>query len=876
MANFDVTFQARITSANPDTIRLRTEDLDSLQARLLGRADDLGSTFYDTATQFTDLMAWNIGEQTREELQVWQSAGTAIAYASSMMELWAQHVEDFKTERSKQTSEWFEFREAKKSEIPEKYQGDTITASHPEKEWGGFFGDANKCRSIYDEIVEKADGLEKREKANYKALEENAEEVAKMLREGPTKENVQKLIDAGINSWAFYNIDPSNYTMMVDNQDLTDENAVELADGLAPYWSGAKPIDENYHELMIMLSMITTNAMQAQQGGTGYRAEEMDFLKAFYDALESGNPAPNSNGVLDISATMEGDHLSDEEREQALGVVGEGLLVLSDERLGGSYDDLPESVRSVIDGPDSSGIKSGGGYNSVHTNWLEKAEGLESLFAHTHQDMEGGAEFSTRLMHTVTSQLQHIDFLGKDDGSMSGLVDIATRNEDANYAILTGDYPEGVEGGLPWTEQSAQNVRERIISELYTHDWGDEGEAARGLTEWIGDMSWSDDEDERLMAAEAMDGLMETITSKDMHDALSNTGVRVELSDGTEAPDASFTAVNGELADGFAHLFEVYIESFSSEEGIEDGIVDFGWERGDGSPWNDDSRELTMSPAERLIFLEYVMGNEDSAVRAHTASMVYSVAQTEIYLETGNAAGAGADAGVLQALVDSALHNESVNRNLDQDQEKELKRRIFDGVANTGNNALGSVPGLGVPLQSASQLITADLINSAFKDFVNATPNMENTTTKAEIERYTSARVLAEILERSDGELPAVHEELIIGDEDDEGKGKTPHEVLEKSGLLAERDGRYYIDFEGNPDKNGPSSSEVRDAMNSFLEVAEIDWTLRADKTGYDFSSSFVNEFYDNNYDPMKDQLQYSKGSIRNLYERVPANASNT
>ena len=57
MASFDITFLARTTTANPDAIRSRSEELDTLQARLLGRADDLGSTFYDTATQFTDLMA---------------------------------------------------------------------------------------------------------------------------------------------------------------------------------------------------------------------------------------------------------------------------------------------------------------------------------------------------------------------------------------------------------------------------------------------------------------------------------------------------------------------------------------------------------------------------------------------------------------------------------------------------------------------------------------------------------------------------------------------------------------------------------------------------------------------------------------------------
>ncbi|MEV2279394.1 hypothetical protein AB0I72_27840 [Nocardiopsis sp. NPDC049922] len=868
MASFDISFQARTTAANPEAIRTRAEELDILQSRLLGRADDLDADFNDAANQFTDLMAWNIQGQSAEELQLWRDAGTAIVYASSMVEMWAQHVETFKEERSAQMSEWWEFLGTKRSEIPDKYQGRTITATYPESEGFGLLGDENKCRSIYDEVVAKVADLETRERTNYQAFEDNADEIADRLRQGPTRANVQALIDAGINSWAFYNLDPNHYTMLVDGRELTEENAEEWAEELEDYWSGHKPLDERYHELMLMMSMITTNAMQAQQGGTGYRNEELDFLRAFYDELEE-NPNPNSMGVIGIPAQMEGDHLSDEEREHALGVLGDGLLALSDERVGGGYDELPASVRSVIGGPDFSGTRTAGGFSGTHEDWMERAGYLNDLLEHSHEDMEGGAEFSTRMMDTISLSLTRIDALGSDDSDMSGLVDVATRNEDANYAILTGEYPEGVEGDLPWTEETAENVTNRIIEDLYTHEWGDDGEAARGLTEWIEDTAWSDDEAERRMAAEAMDGLMETITTKDMHDALSDTGIEVELADGTEVPNAPFTAVNGEVADGFAHIFELYIESFADEEGIDNGHVDFEWEREEGEDrWNDDSRKLEMSPTERLIFLEYVMGNEDSAVRAHTASAVYSAAQTELYLETGNSVETGANAGVLQSLVDAALHNEAVNRNLDLEEEQAMRRKIVDGVANSGNNALGLVPGVGVVLQSTGQFIAPDLINQAFDDYVSATSHVDSTTTAIDVEYYTSARVLSEVIERGGGKLPVINDDIRI----DDAGGATPQEVLERAGLLGERDGEYYIDFDGEAGDDAPNSSGVQEALNSFLESSEIDWVPRETESGAGFSSNFT-EYFGRYYDPIQDQMRYTKGNIDGLYEGVAANS---
>ncbi|NYH54027.1 hypothetical protein HNR06_003616 [Nocardiopsis arvandica] len=867
MATFDLTFQPRTTTANPEAIRARMEDLDILQARLLGRADDLTGQFGSAATQFTDLIGWNIKGLSEEDYQYWKDAGVAITYAASKIEQWAQYVEEFKDERETQNSEWFDFRTAKEGEIPVDFQGQTITATHPER--GGLFGisDASKCRDIYDEVAAKLTELQERERTNYRKFEEHAEEVAEDLREGPTKANVQDLIDAGINSWAFYNLDPNRYTMLVDGRELTEENAEEWAEELGDYWSGHQPIDERYHELMLMMSMITTNAMQAQQGGTGYRNEELDFLRAFYDELEE-DPNPGYIGVIGIPAEMKGDHLSDEEREHALGVLGDGLLALSDERVGGGYDDLPASVKSVVDGPDFSGVRAGGQYTPTNSGWMEQAGYLNDLLSNSHEDFEGGAEFSTRMMGTVSASLTRIDALGGDDSSMSGLLGVATRNEDANYAVLTGEYPEGVEGDLPWTEETADNVTDRIIGQLYTHEWGDDGEAARDLTEWIEDMSWSDEEDERRMAAGAMDGLMETITSKDMHDTLSDTGIEVELSDGTEVPNAPFTAVNGEVADGFAHLFELYIESFADEEGIDGGHVDFGWERGEEDLWDDDSRTLAMSPAERLIFLEYVMGNEDSAVRAHTAATVYSAAQTELYLENGNRSETGANAGVLQSLVDAALHNEAVNRNLDLEQEEAMRKKLVEGVANSGNNALSLVPGVGVVLQSTGQFLAPEIINQAFDDYLSVMSHEDSMTTAIDVDYYTSAKVFSEVIERGGGELPVIDGDIRIED----AGGATPQEVLERAGLLGERDGEYYIDFGGEPGEDAPSSSEVQEALNRFLDSSEVDWTPGETHSGTDFSSNFTDYFSDY-YDPIQDQMRYTKDNIEGLYEGVPAGA---
>ncbi|MFE3460439.1 hypothetical protein ACFXKD_23080 [Nocardiopsis aegyptia] len=134
-----------------------------------------------------------------------------------------------------------------------------------------------------------------------------------------------------------------------------------------------------------------------------------------------------------------------------------------------------------VDGADFSGNQTGRGVGDAHNAWMEQAEGLDRLFSHSNTALEGGAEFSARLTAAGAGGAERLEFLGHgDDSALSGLLSVATRNEDANYALLTGHYPDGVDADLPWSGPHAEENRVKALEHLYTYDWDDDGAGIRG------------------------------------------------------------------------------------------------------------------------------------------------------------------------------------------------------------------------------------------------------------------------------------------------------------------------------------------------------------------------------------------------------------
>jgi hypothetical protein len=739
MASFDLTFQPRTTSANPEAIRARMEELNILQARLLGRSDDLTGQFNSTATQFTDLLAWNIKGLSEEDYQYWRKAGVAITYASSKIEQWARYVEEFKNEREAQNTEWFDFRTAKEGEIPADFQGQTITATYPERE--GVFGisDASKCRDLYDEVAAKLTALQERERANYRAFEDHAEEVAEELREGPTKANVQELIDAGINSWAFYNLDPNHYTMLVDGQELNEENAQEWAEELSSYWSGDKPLDEHYHELMLMMSMVTTNAMQAQQGGTAYRSEEMDFLDAFYDELERGQPG----GVIDIPPSMEGDHLTGEERDNALGVLGDGLLALSDHRVGGGYYDLPASVREAAEGPHLA--PSGSTPPSSHA-WAEDARSLAAMLGNAHESMEPGYGLSMTLslsMGMYSDEYSEVmdQFIPEED--VLSLVDVANRNEDAMHDLFAGvengdgerepyvhpnlmgtyqDEDGQFQRFSPHTEQwgSPEEMINTAVEGLFTHPWEDNGETVGDMIEWIARDAHSENEQERVRAGESAAGFIEMITTEEMHEALTNTGVDITEGD-VDYSDASFAAFNTELAGNFAEIFDSYIYSFA-ESPVLDGTSSEETPLSGVGGYSDEYNGFQIGPQERATFLEYLMGNDETANEVISSASTYQHLEMEAFLETGRKNSESRGAATLYSLIEVALEAEAENRRLDLQDAEDRKEKIYTFGLEKSAEYSGKIPVIGESIGWGLEQGTEWIVEQAVDDAITTNP----------------------------------------------------------------------------------------------------------------------------------------------------------
>ncbi|MFD3684317.1 hypothetical protein ACFWTE_05805 [Nocardiopsis sp. NPDC058631] len=142
----------------------------------------------------------------------------------------------------------------------------------------------------------------------------------------------------------------------------------------------------------------------------------------------------------------------------------------------------------------------------------------------------------------------------------------------------------------------------------------------------------------------------------------------------------------------------------------------------------------------------------------------------------------------------------------------------------------------------------------------------DSRTTAIDVDFYTSARVLSEVIERGSGELPVIDGDIRI----DGAGGAAPREVLESAGLLGERDGEYYIDFDGEPGEDARASSEVQEVLNRYLDSREVDWTPGKTHSGTDFSSNFT-EYSGDYYNPIQDQMRYTKDNIDGLHEGVPA-----
>ncbi|MFD3684044.1 hypothetical protein ACFWTE_04360 [Nocardiopsis sp. NPDC058631] len=833
MASFQLFFSPRSIESFESQIRPVSEDLVTLEARLLGRADDLEGGFDSAATHFTDIVGWDITTLGSENYQQWVDAAVNLRFAIDVNDMWADFVKEFWDKRDAMWDDWDEAVASKVSQVPSEYQGTVITAQSPTPDhW--FDSDARKCRELYDELSGYLEGVKERERDNWDAHEENALEILGMLRGGPTSENVQKLIDGGYANMAYANLDPEKYLSMESDFELTPESAEEAASELAPYWSGDKPLDDRYHELMLVMSMIGTNARNAQNDGTELRDEEVDFLEAFYTQLEMEGGGPYT-GVLSVPGWMEGDHMTGEEREHALGTLGDGLLALSDPELGGGYESLPESVRRAAEGPFLTMDPNEPVYALV--TYTDDVGALTELLRHTDEDLQGGYTLSTNLTMSAGSYNYFWGSAGEEGYVMSEdvsvLADVGTRNEDANYYVLTGEQPsQAPETGPDYPDKFRQDA----VQGLLTYEWHDQGEAASGLIDWISEGSLSEDEDVRNMAGEAASGFIGMVTTPEMQQALTDTGVDVG-----DSEDASFTEFNPALADRFADVFDSYLFSFAASEIYPSGGTDLLTGVTD---YNPETRAFNIGVQERAAYMQYLMGDDDTAARVLNSAAAYERAEIELYLGTGDTYQTAPGAASLYSLIDLGLEMEVEDRTGDLESAQERKEQLYTFALAEGGDLAKKLPVVGAAINKGLDLGADAIVQQLVDTDIEITPKVPRNASEETRNIDQQAEFLNFVV--------SSESESILN-----GPDRAHLDVLEEYGALTyEDDGSVTIETDSTKwdvtDEPGGGRSEVADALHGALNSTQIDPSNREQNHG----NYFYNEFstpYENRYTLIQD-----------------------
>ncbi|MEY9213477.1 hypothetical protein NI17_000595 [Thermobifida halotolerans] len=702
MASFD----PQDTEADEETIRAAADDLYDVAGRIIGRSGDLRSAFTGAAVEFTDLVTEDIRSEGDYDEQLWQRSSMAVVYAAGVTDMWAEDVKWFKDKRQELIDGW-EDEVADDFGVPHEPTSEpgpppvAPGETPPERP----SPTASRDAKIAEKRQERLDHYEGEAADLWEKFQERAEEKGQMLRDGPEPEHVRELVDAGVLGWAPYNIMGAESEPPLP---LTEDEAVRMANNLDRYLSeDGEELDAEYAEILAALAVISLKAQEAQKNGDRLPAGEIAFLERFYAELDdAGGDHDLPYNVVEIPAHLdELDTMSDEEKDELLKVLGEGILTLSHEDLGGSFEQLPQSVRNAAVGPVDD-TQTEGPMPYGYVDWADDIVGLSRLLGGTDDDLEGGEDFSVNLLSTLGHEMAD-PALGPplELTSETGipLVEAATRNIEANHALLTGDYSHprfGTESG-------------EVLSGLYAFEWSDDGEAVSGLTDWIPEYSRADGEageEQRLLAGEATAGLIKHITSNDAFAALTNTGVTVG-DDG----NAAFGQYNPELAESLAGIFVAYMDDFGMDVQLnEEGLAESDW------VFNFDSNEnLVLNEFGRARFLQYIVADEATAIDTYAAVQLHSSDQFTSYLggepDSYGFRVNGTEAGILNGLFEAALMNEAADRSADIEQTITERKLASDMVMASVTGPLP--PPVGAPLADFLKYHGGNIVNSGISSY---------------------------------------------------------------------------------------------------------------------------------------------------------------
>ncbi|MGW5877521.1 TPR repeat region-containing protein [Nocardiopsis terrae] len=711
------------------------EECDSawkLAGRVLGDAGTGREAITRSAREFSELIDSDISSAGAFNEKEWQKACLVLTYAASVADTWRRDVKEFRDKRQDLIGR---YRSAAllaglgKNDFSPTHPG-ANPFLQPGLERPPVYGPhAPSPRQIaYDEVHREF--MRKGQKLKDE-LEETAEERATLLDEGPDPSNLKLLVEAGALGWGAYNILGADRDVPLP---VSTGQAEKMAKEMEAYLDGDKEPDARFHEILAAVGAVAAKAealqkankpdmgpqhpMSAASSPPGLDEEEIEFLETFYGELEEMTPT----GVVHVMPWLEGGFGPDwsaAERKAFATEVANGLLVLSDEDLGGGQERLPSSVQDFANGLPfndwrANGMSEGRAEGVRPHNWLADAEDFSLLLENADPGLRGGRNFSANVTLSLGHHLGHTDLAITEEreAALGSLLDVTTRNEEANHTVLAGtdDHPaDYVEDGryasphMPGFESNAD-----ALLGLYAFDWKDGGEAVAGLTDWIPEFS-KGTPSQADMAGTTTLRLMETLAGdgdeKPFHDTGQRSDTKYEL---------SVTEINPGLAENLTEIYLTYQEDLTLDSETRDTNGYATITSGQGSLLLHDpfDKALFVDGDTQRDFVQLLVADKKNAgvITSSVESLERKIIDIALDSPDNSAPRhAGANVGAVRTIVHDAMINEYVDRT---DNREEAKQQAADNwqtgfniTVAISNGALGSVPVAGPVLAPTTETL---------------------------------------------------------------------------------------------------------------------------------------------------------------------------
>jgi hypothetical protein len=573
------------TTADPGALATQAQTLMDQSGRIIGRGSEVAQQMTTTAVDFSELVAAPLKQHSGFSLQASERAMEGAAWGSTVTSRWSTEVQTFIDTTTALKTDW-----------------DTAVGNH--------FGISRSAYPTVEEFhnaVNAAGAVKYQEvstaaNAAYDTFKAQAAAVGQQLAGGPTPANLQALAAGGAGgTWAMFNLFGAQAAPNLLDGAYGTTLAGLLASGLRED-TLTPQVRSSLQSLMALLG--TANA------GKTLSADEMAFVENFLKGLDQ--PWPGHWSGQDTMLFALPDHLqtstlSQVDQQLIMGAAGGGIIALSNSAYAkGALPALPPSVQGLVDR--YFGLKTDGSPLPLET----KSQLLElgALFGAANEeglkDLKAGLPLSAALTLGVADTTPGTGPVPPSE--LLNILDVSTRNHDANAALLTGDLTHpGFGSATP----------EHVLRGVFGRVWSDGGGAAAGLIDWIPGALTGNDPHLQREAAESYMSVFKTMTNMEAGGHWNESAYTFftdgygELEGHQQAP---IGVANKKIADALASSTIPFLHAFADPlaEHIVDGKV---VELMSGMNWTLDpaQRGMYFDMGGRARMFELIMGSPTAA-----------------------------------------------------------------------------------------------------------------------------------------------------------------------------------------------------------------------------------------------------------------------